>query len=71
MPENIETVRIAISNQKGGVGKTTDTINIAGALADRGYDVLLWDADPQGYLTMGVGPETRSTLQMRRTSIQH
>lgn len=61
MPENIETVRIAISNQKGGVGKTTDTINIAGALADRGYDVLLWDADPQGYLTMGVGLDKEYT----------
>lgn len=48
-------VRIAITNQKGGCGKTTDTINIAGALADRGNDVLVVDADPQGYLTMGVG----------------
>lgn len=48
-------VTLAVSNQKGGVSKTTDAINIAGALAERDQDVLLWDADPQGYLTMGVG----------------
>lgn len=47
--------RITIANQKGGVGKTTDTINIGGALNERGADVLLVDLDPQGNLTDGVG----------------
>lgn len=47
--------QLAVSNQKGGVGKTTLTINIAGALNERGHDVLVVDTDPQGYLTEGVG----------------
>lgn len=45
----------AIANQKGGVAKTTNTINVAGAAADRGYDVLVIDADPQGHLTNTLG----------------
>lgn len=44
-------MRVGITNQKGGVAKTTNTINVAGALADRGHDVLAADLDPQGYLT--------------------
>lgn len=47
--------KIAITNQKGGVGKTTLTANFGGALAERGHDILLVDADPQGYLTSAVG----------------
>ncbi len=46
---------IAISNQKGGVGKTTCSINLGGALAERGYRVLCVDMDPQANLTVGLG----------------
>ncbi len=48
---------IAVINQKGGVGKTTVTLNLSHALALRGYRVLAIDADPQGHLTMAFGLE--------------
>lgn len=50
-------VRIGITNQKGGVAKTTNTINVAGALVARDLNVLVVDADPQGYLTHRLGFE--------------
>lgn len=55
LTDDQDATRIAVCNQKGGVGKSTLTANISGALNQLGYDVLLIDADPQGHLTSGVG----------------
>ena len=62
---------IAIANQKGGVGKTSTTVNLGAGLVRKGYDVLLIDLDSQANLTMALGYQNPDDMEFTISNILH
>src|SRR5438132_14359216 len=66
-----ETQVIVLANQKGGVAKTTTTLNLGVAFAEQGHRILLIDLDPQGNLTMSQGLNPDTTQQSMLDVLVH
>ena len=62
---------IAIANQKGGVGKTSTTVNLGAGLIRQGYDVLLIDLDSQANLTMALGFQNPDDMDFTISNMMH
>ncbi|MBR0445154.1 MAG: AAA family ATPase, partial [Clostridia bacterium] len=62
---------IAIANQKGGVGKTSTTVNLGAGLVRKGCDVLLIDLDSQANLTMALGYQNPDDMEYTISNVLH